>query len=91
MKNIPNFSKRENSWKVRRIIFLLVLVACFVSCGSEGNISELQEQNKQLEKEKLLKNDPREYIVVNEYGQIIFEGNLVKVEEFINYNKIVIK
>ena len=52
MKNIPNFSKRENSWKVRRIIFLLVLVACFVSCGSEGNISELQEQNKQLEKEK---------------------------------------
>lgn len=28
------------------------MVACFVSCGSEGNISELQEQNKQLEKEK---------------------------------------
>ncbi|MBR5777083.1 MAG: hypothetical protein IKY22_01245 [Bacteroidales bacterium] len=37
---------------MRRIIFLLVLVVCFVSCGSEGNISELQEQNKQLEKEK---------------------------------------
>lgn len=48
---------------------------------------EVEQEQKQLEKEKLLKNDPREYIVVNEYGQIIFEGDLVKVEEFINYNK----
>ena len=37
---------------MKRVILLLVSVVCFVSCGSEGNISELQEQNKQLEKEK---------------------------------------
>jgi len=37
---------------MRRIILVLISAICFVSCGSEGNVSELQEQNKQLEIEK---------------------------------------
>lgn len=37
---------------MKRIILVLISAICFVSCGSESKVSELQEQIKQLENEK---------------------------------------
>ena len=58
---------------MRRIILVLISAICFVSCGSEGNVSELQEQNKQLEIEKaeLIKENEKKYFYVNDYRIIV--------------------
>lgn len=73
---------------MKRVILLLVSVVCFVSCGSEGNISELQEQNKQLEKEKaeLVEENKHLKIEIDSLNSIIYdlEATLERIYGIIN-------
>lgn len=49
--------------------------------------AEEKARKSKEEAEKLLKNDPRKYIVINSEGNVIFEGDIVETNEFLEFNK----
>ena len=73
---------------MRRIVLVLISAICFVSCGSEGNVSELQEQNKQLEIEKAELIEENKYlkIEIDSLNSIIYdlEATLERIYGIIN-------
>ena len=73
---------------MRRIILVLISAICFVSCGSEGNVSELQEQNKQLEIEKaeLIEENMQLKIEVDSLKSTVYnlETSLERIYSIIN-------
>ena len=73
---------------MRQTILILIAAICLVSCSSESDVSELQEQNKQLETEKaeLIKENKQLKIEVDSLKSTIYnlETTLERIYSIIN-------